>query len=94
MRKYAWIMIGMLIGASCLCQAYADTITTFDISGTVTPISPFSGTLVLDLDFGWHYPGNLIFRTCQPSPSVVVDPHPLARALTSQIRNFSRSMLP
>ena len=62
MRKYAWIMIGMLIGASCLCQAYADTITTFDISGIVTPVSPetgttFSGTLVLDLDSGFALPG-------------------------------------
>jgi len=66
MRKYAWIMIGMLIAASCLCQAYADTITTFDITGIVTPISPqtgttFSGTLVLDVDAGFPMSGELNF---------------------------------
>jgi hypothetical protein len=65
MRKYIWI-IGMLIGTSFLSQAYADTITTFDISGTVTPHSPetgttFTGTLVLDLDFGLALSGELNF---------------------------------
>ena len=70
MRKYVWI-IGMLIGAGCLSQAYADTITTFDISGTVSPVSPetgttFSGTLVIDMDFGVALSGTLNFPDLLP----------------------------
>lgn len=70
MRKYAWIMTGMLIGAGCLSQVCADTITTFDITGIVTPVSPqtgttFSGNLVLDEDFGFPLSGGSVFRTFQ-----------------------------
>ena len=76
MRRYVAI-IGLLIGTSFLSRAYADTITTFDITGTVTPHSPetgttFTGTLVLDLDFGSVLSGELDFPdlpTLEPSGS-------------------------
>lgn len=56
----------MLIVAGGLCQAYADTITTFDISGTVTPVSPktgttFTGNLVIDVTNGFILSGDLVF---------------------------------
>lgn len=44
MRKYTGIMLGILLGASCLSPAYADVFNTFDISGTVTPGSSETGT--------------------------------------------------
>jgi hypothetical protein len=66
MGHYVGIMVGLLIGASCLSQAYADEITTFDISGTVTPVSPqtgttFSGNVVVDETFDYVLSGDLNF---------------------------------
>ena len=58
MRKSLWIILAVMIVAVGAPNAQADTVTTFDVSGTVEPAvsfltgTTFSGTLTIDVTSG------------------------------------------
>ncbi len=60
MRKSLWVMLVVLFMAVCVPCAHADSISTFDVSGTATAVAgqscgsscAFSGTLTIDVTSG------------------------------------------